>query len=255
MVSRRDSHTGREAAVARGRAPFARASKCAGARNAEAARARSRANRDGAAKWRIASRAFDDHARRATRGATRAAARPRAAAARGERAAETFRVRARTWRREGCGYDLSNPRAWVFLSRLEMFRALRRFDWPARIYDSRGIFLFEWDVETATSKAVRVFSDRRPDETTRRKRVDDRSTWRVSEFTRAHRQRRGREKCYGYDRSSARRRLRQPLVWPEPLLVGHGRIRSLAYEVLRYVLVPVRQREVHGGVPLRVARV
>ena len=177
MVSRRDSHTGREAAVARGRAPFARASKCAGARNAEAARARARANRDGAAKWRIASRAFDDHARRATRGATRAAARPRAAAARGERAAETFRVRARTWRREGCGYDLPNSRAWVFLSRLEMFRALRRFDWPARIYDSRGIFLFEWDEKkTATSKRFAFFRDRRPDETTRRKRVDDRST-------------------------------------------------------------------------------
>ena len=55
MVSRRDSHTGREAAVARGRAPFARAPKRAGARSAEAARARARANRDGAAKWRIAS--------------------------------------------------------------------------------------------------------------------------------------------------------------------------------------------------------
>ena len=160
MVSRRDSHTGREAAVARGRAPFARASKCAGARNAEAARARARANRDGAAKWRIASRAFDDHARRATRGATRAAARPRAAAARGERAAETFRVRARTWRREGCGYDLSNPRAWVFLSRLEMFRALRRFDWPARIYDSRGIRVGR--KKTATSKRFAFFRDRDP---------------------------------------------------------------------------------------------
>ena len=159
--------------MARGRAPFARASKCAGARNAEAARARARANRDGAAKWRIASRAFDDHARRATRGATRAAARPRAAAARGERAAETFRVRARTWRREGCGYDLSNPRAWVFLSRLEMFRALRRFDWPARIYDSRGIFLFEWDEKkTATSKRFAFFRTGDPmkphDETRRR---------------------------------------------------------------------------------------
>ena len=87
--------------------------------SAEAARARARADRDDAAKWRrivaggihLTITRVAPHAERRARPRGRAAA-----AARGEQAAGTSRFRARTWRREGCGYDLPSPRAWVFPS-------------------------------------------------------------------------------------------------------------------------------------------
>jgi hypothetical protein len=87
--------------------------------SAEAARARARADRDDAAKWRrivaggihLTITRVAPHAERRARPRGRAAA-----AARGEQAAGTSRFRARTWRREGCGYDLPSPRAWVFSS-------------------------------------------------------------------------------------------------------------------------------------------
>ena len=52
-----------------------------------------------------------------------------------------------------------------------------------------------------------------------------------------------------------RRRGGEPLVRPQPLAVDDRRVRALAHEVLRDVLVPVRLREVHRGVPFQVARI
>ena len=254
--------------MARDRAPFARASKRAGARSAEAARARARANRDGAAKWRIASHLtitrVGPHMER--RALPRGGARRRRA---GNALRKPFAFGRVPGDGKGAGMT-SRTRARGFsLHGWRCFGASRRFDWPAVDLGLARDFLSEWDVKPRLQSSSRFFGTgdpMKPPTETRRRPINFAHFFRIHACTSTSRTQEIRISLKIKRRVSApsvsrrsiirsRRRLRQPLVGSEPLLVGHGRIRAFAYEILRYVLVPVRQREVHGGVPLRVARV